>query len=156
VSEYEVMAIEPAEARPLRRALLHPALPIEAVDYATDSHPSARHVGAFKDGVLVGIATIHPQPMPSGTRDGAWRLRDVAVEHGHRGRGIGAWMVERCLEHATAGGGSVAWCAARPAAVGFFDHLGFRRVGEPMDESDEGPEYVLSVELGPIDRDWRI
>jgi GNAT superfamily N-acetyltransferase len=156
VSDYEVKTIEPAEARPLRRALLHPVAPVEAVEYEADTHPSARHVGAFKDGVLVGIATIHPQPMPSGSGMGAWRLRDVAVEHGHRGRGVGAWLVERCLDHAAATGGTVAWCAARASAFGFFDHLGFRRVGGPIDDPDEGEQYLVYAELGPIDRDWKL
>jgi len=156
VSDYEIQLIEPAEARPLRRALLHPALPPAAVDYEADTDPSARHIGAFKDGVLVGIATIHPQSMPSMTRTGAWRLRDIAVDHGHRGRGVGAWLVERCLEHASATGGSVAWCTARVGAYGFLEHLGFRRAGAPIDDAQDGPQYLMSAELGPVEKSWKL
>jgi len=156
VSDYEIQRIEAAEARPLRRALLHPGLPPGAVDYEADTDPSVLHVGAFKDGVLVGIATIHQQPMPSamGATAGSWRIREVAVEHGHRGRGVGAWMLERCLEHASAGGGSVAWCSARVGAYGFFERLGFRRSGAPIDDPQEGPQYLMSAELGPVERSW--
>ncbi|MFH1104463.1 MAG: GNAT family N-acetyltransferase, partial [Actinomycetota bacterium] len=156
VSDYEIQKIEAAEARPLRRALLHPSLPAAAVDYEADTHPSAMHVGAFKDGVLVGIASVHPQPMPSATRTGAWRIRDVAVEHGHRGRGVGAWMLERCLEHASATGGRVAWCAARVGAYGFFERLGFRRAGPPIDDPQDGPQYLMYVDLGPVEKSWKL
>ncbi|OFW65911.1 MAG: hypothetical protein A2Z12_07985 [Actinobacteria bacterium RBG_16_68_21] len=156
MSDYELQRIEPAEARPLRRALLHPALPLAAVDYEADSHPAALHIGAFKDGVLVGVATVHPQPMPSGTQTGAWRIRDIAVEHGHRGRGVGAWMLQRCLEHASATADQVAWCLARVGAYGFFERLGFHRAGGPINDPEEGPQYLLSVELGPVERSWAI
>ena len=150
MSDYELQRIEAAEARPLRRALLHPSLPLAAVDYQADSHPSALHVGAFKDWVLVGIATVHPQPMPSAIRTGAWRIRDIAVEHGHRGRGVGAWMLERCLEHAATAEGQVAWCTARAGAYGFFEHVGFRRRGQPFELPGGGPHYLVVAEFGYI------
>lgn len=156
MSDYELQRIEAAEARPLRRALLHPSLPLAAVDYQADSHPSALHVGAFKDWVLVGIATVHPQPMPSAIRTGAWRIRDIAVEHGHRGRGVGAWMLERCLEHAATAEGQVAWCTARAGAYGFFERLGFKRAGAAIDDPEDGPHYLLYRELGPVSRSWAI
>lgn len=156
MSDYEIERIEPAEARPLRRALLYPTSPPGAVDYEADAHPSALHVGAFKDGVLIGIATVHPQPMPSATQAGDWRVRDVAVEHGHRGQGVGAWLLERCLEHASAGDGRVAWCTARVGAYGFFERLGFRRTGAPFEDPQGGPQYLMYTELGPVERSWAL
>ena len=156
MSDYEIQRIEPAEARPLRRALLHPTLPLAAVDYEADSHPSALHIGAFKDGILVGVATVHPQPMPSATGSAAWRIRDIAVENGHRGRGVGAWMLERCVEHASAAEGEVAWCTARAGVYGFFERFGFERASGPIDDPEEGPQYLLAAELGPVERSWAI
>jgi GNAT superfamily N-acetyltransferase len=154
MSDYEFEVIEAAEARPLRRALLYPGAAPEAVDYPGDSHPSARHLGAFKDGVLVGVATIHPQPMPAATRTGAWRIRDVAVEHGHRGQGIGALLLERLLEHAAVHQGVVAWATVRIAAFGFFEHFGFARSGPPVDDPAEGPQYLMHAAIRPLVRSW--
>jgi GNAT superfamily N-acetyltransferase len=156
VSDYEIQTIAAAEARPLRRALLHPTLPLAGVDYEADSHPVSLHVGAFKDGLLVGVATVHPQPMPSGARTEAWRVRDVAVEHGHRGRGVGAALLDRCLEHASAADGKVAWCMARVGAFGFFERMGFRRAGSPVDDPEEGPQYLVFTELLPAERSWEL
>jgi GNAT superfamily N-acetyltransferase len=156
VTEYEIQRIEAAEARPLRRALLYPALPPGAVDYEADRHPSALHVGAFKDGVLVGVASVHPQPMPGSHSAGSWRIRDIGVEHGHRGRGVGAWIVERCLEHVSTNAGVIIWCTARVGAFGFFEHMGFARSGPPIEDPTEGPQYTLYAEVPPLERSWKI
>jgi len=156
MSDYEIEVIEPAEARPLRRALLHPESAPEAVDHPGDTHPAARHVGAFKDGLLIGIATIHPQPMPGATRTGAWRVRDVAVEHGHRGRGVGALLLERLLEHAAEHEGVVAWATVRVAAFGFFERYGFLRSGAPIDDPDDGPQYLMHAGVRPLHRSWNL
>ena len=156
MSDYEIHSIEPAEARPLRRALLHPTLPPAGVDYQFDHDPAALHVGAFKDGVLVGIASVHPQPVPGSPDVGAWRLRDIAVERGHRGRGVGAWLLERCLEHVATKSGTTIWCTTRVGAFGFFERMGFSRQGPPMDDPEEGPQYTVSAMVPPLERSWRL
>jgi len=156
VSDYEIQAIEAAEARPLRRALLHPSLPLAAVDYEADHHPAAFHVGAFKDGVLVGVASTHPQPMPGSHTMGAWRVRDVAVEHGHRGRGVGAWLLERCLAHTSTHQGTVVWCTARVGAFGFFERMGFARSGPPIEDPEEGPQYTMYADVPVLERSWKL
>jgi GNAT superfamily N-acetyltransferase len=156
MSDYTIEVIEVAEARPVRRALLHPTLPLDGVDYTGDSHPAALHIGAFRDGTLTGIASIHPQPMPGGRRTGAWRLRDIAVEHGHRGRGVGALLLERLLEHAQGHEGAVAWGRIRMPAFGFFERFGFSRSGGPIDDPEQGPQYMMWAEIQPLSRDWGI
>ena len=157
MSEYDIQRIDAAEARPLRRALLHPAQPLAAVDYEADHDPASLHLGAFKDGVLVGVASTHPQPMPgSHSGAGAWRIRDVAVEHGHRGRGVGAWLLERCIAHASTQHGSVVWCTARVGAYGFFARMGFARSGPPIEDPEEGPQYTLYADVPPLERSWKI
>jgi GNAT superfamily N-acetyltransferase len=156
MSDYEFAAVEAAEVRPLRRALLHPSLPLDAVMTLNDTHHAARHIGAFKDGVLVAIGTIHPAPMPGGTPRNAWRLRDVAVEHGHRGKGLGALLVERLLEHANDNQGTVAWATVRKSAAGFFERCGFRRVDAPFVDPQEGPQYMMHTAIRPLTRPWGV
>jgi len=156
MADYELQTIAPAEARPLRRALLHQLLPTAAVDYQSDHDPESLHIGAFKDGALVGVASVHPQAMPNSPEPAAWRIRDIAVERGHRGRGVGAWLLERCLEHASTRSGSVIWCTTRVAAYGFFERMGFSRAGPPIEDPDEGPQYTVYAEVPPLERSWRL
>jgi GNAT superfamily N-acetyltransferase len=159
MSDYEARTVDAADVVDLRTALLRR----RAVDADTppptllpgDEHPNALHVAAFHETVQVGIASIHPEPMPHGYRTGAWRIHDVAMDHGHRGLGIGAILVERCLEHAAQNEARAAWCLAPAGAFGFFDRYGFQRSGDPY-EGPEGPGYLLYVELGPLRRSWSI
>jgi GNAT superfamily N-acetyltransferase len=156
MSDYEFTPIEAAEVRPLRRALLHPELPLDAVMSLSDTHHAARHLGAFKDGVLVAIGTIHPQPMPAGVPSGAWRIRDVAVEHGHRGKGLGALLVERLLEHASDNQGIVAWATVRKTAAGFAERCGFEKIDAPFVDPQEGEQYMMHAPIKPLHKSWEL
>ncbi len=157
MSDYDFEVIAAAETRPLRRALLHPGLAPEAVDYPGDTHPAVCHLGSLKDGVLVGIGTIHPQPIPAGgIPTAAWRVRDLAVEHGHRGRGIGALLLERLLEHASDHEGVVAWGAVRTTAAGFFTRCGFSAIDTPWSDPNEGDQQLMHSPIRPLHRSWGI
>lgn len=113
-------------------------------------------MAAFHDETAVGVASIHPQGMPGGYKTHAWRLTGVAVEFGHRGVGVGALLVERCLEHAADMDAQVAWCLAPAGVFGFFEQLGFRRSGDPIDDPERGPHYLVYQELGPLTRSWAL
>ena len=148
--------ISAAEARPLRRGLLHPTVQPEGVDYPGDTHPAALHLGAFRDGTLIGIGTIHPQPMPGATPTGAWRVRDVALEHGHRGQGIAAHLVARLLEHAWQHEGGVAWAAVRVGAQGFFARCGFSVMFSNFADPNEGDQVLMHTPIRGALRSWGI
>jgi ribosomal protein S18 acetylase RimI-like enzyme len=102
------------------------------------------------------VATTHPQPMPAATPTGAWRLRDLAVEHGHRGRGLGALLLERLLEHAANNDGKIAWATVRATAQGFLRRYGFQQSGGPIDDPAEGPQYLLYASIKPMERSWSL
>lgn len=145
---YDIAHIGFDEGQPLRAALLP-----DAVDLPGADHSSAGHVGGFRDGVLVGVASIHPEPKPGGPSLGAWRISAVAVEHGHRGKGLGLLLVERCLDHAETSDGKVVWVEAPQKARGFFERLGFSGVAGG---ADGDAEHRLHREIGPPDRSWTV
>lgn len=153
--DYTVERVSAAEARPLRRALLHPGLPLDATDYPGDADDLALHVGSLLDGVLIAIGTIHPQPLP-GDRAAAWRVRDLAVEHGQRGQGLGAMLLGHLLEHAADRGGSTVWAAVRLGAVGFFERHGFSSFDAPWVDPNEGQQRLLMSAVRPLVRDWKL
>ena len=154
LSNYDIRIVAAVDVLELRAALLlrHRT---GSPSVAGDEHPTACHVAAHRDEMPVGIGSIHPEPMPDERRSGTWRLHGVAVDHGHRGMGVGALIVELCLEHAAGHDGRSAWCVAPAGAFGFFERYGFRRSGDPIDDRD-GPQYMLFAELGPLRRSWSI
>lgn len=154
MSDYEIRRIDASTVLQLRRALLR-RYRTDSPSVMGDEHPSACHIGAYRDDRLVAVGSIHPEAMPGGYRTNAWRFHGVAVDHGHRGVGVGALITERCLEHAAGREAKVVWCVAPAGAYGFFERYGFRRTGDPIDDAD-GPQYMLFAELGPLRRSWAL
>jgi GNAT superfamily N-acetyltransferase len=139
--------ITAAEARPLRQRILRPHQRVEDVGFPHDEDDDTVHLGAFVDGTLVGIATVHREPFP-GTKDArAWRLRGMATEPEVRGQGCGSKLVAGCVEHAKQHGASRFWCTARESAKRFYDVLGFATLGDKFEIPDVGPHYVMELPL---------
>jgi len=150
MSEFEVRAVEAEAVRPLRRALLRPHQRVDELVYPGDHHPGTLHVGAYRHGHLVGIATIIPRPMPGRRERRAWQLRGMAVEHGQRGYGLGGMMLEACVAHAAGRGGRLVWCNARAGSFGFYQRYGFRCDGDPFELPEIGPHYRMYRAIEPI------
>jgi predicted GNAT family N-acyltransferase len=137
---YTVEQIDVARALTLRHALLRPGGPGTAVAHPADHESGTLHFGAYRNGVLVGVATLVASPVPAGSSE----VTGVAVEYGHRGKGVGAQLLDACLT-AAAVGTSASVTAAVPAAVhAFFAHAGFARVGDPYEAPDGIPHYRMS------------
>ena len=154
MSDYDIRIVPVADVLDLRTALLlrhHPGSP----SASGDDHTAAFHVAAYYDETQVAVGSIHPEPMPDGYKTDSWRIHDLAVDHGHRGVGVGAMLLERCLEHAVGFEARVVWCLAPAGAFGFFERYGFQRTGDPIDAST-GPQYLLFAQLGPLRRSWSI
>lgn len=144
----------PAETvRPLRSAVLRPGTPPEALVYPGDDHPLGLHVAAFDGEIVVGIATVYPEPPPAPYRDvigdeayaehAALRLRGMATAPALQGRGVGRRVLERCFEHGRTLGATVLWCNARTAAVPFYEAMGLARVGPEFEIAGIGPHFVM-------------
>lgn len=138
MSEFEVRPITLEAAGPLRTALLR-----DEDETRDERSAGALHLGGFRNGRLVGFASIAPQRAPGDPGPGAWRLRAIAVDHGHRGYGLGGLMLRRCLGHATAQGARIVWSRIPASAYGFFEHHGFERSGDPFEGPGRLPHYLV-------------
>jgi GNAT superfamily N-acetyltransferase len=143
----ELRPISAAAARPLRAAVLRPGQSPERQRYPGDDSPEAYHVGAFADGVLVGVASIYHETQPGADDRGAWRLRGMAVSPDHQGRGLGRQLIEACVGYARRRGGSQIWCLGRTSAAPFYRALGFALLGAEFDLPESGPHYVMQLLL---------
>jgi GNAT superfamily N-acetyltransferase len=64
-----------------------------------------------------------------------------------RGRGFGRALLEACFAHVRAHGGTLLWCNARVAALGFYAHLGFVAQGAQFEIVPIGPHFVMTRQL---------
>lgn len=144
---FEIRGIAAEDTYDLRHALLRPHQTLDEMAWPGDDGSDSLHVGGFRNGRMLGIATVHRQRLPGSAEVEAWRVRGMAVEHGQRGLGLGGALLERCLEHARRRNARVVWCSASITAFGFFEHFGFRRRGEPFELPEAGPQYVMYLRL---------
>lgn len=143
-----VRSISAAETRPLRAEILRPGQPPEALLYDGDEVAGSFHAGAFVNGELVGIATVYPEPMPvppdaDVDASNAFRLRGMATRASLQGRGLGRAVLQRCIEYVREAGAEALWCNARVGALGFYERLGFRTLGEEFGIAGIGPHFVM-------------
>lgn len=144
-----VARVAPAVVRPLRRRVLRPHQTVAEQVYDGDDAPRAAHFAAYDDhDVVVGIASITPEPFPGGASPGDFRVRGMATDP-ERGRGTGAGgaLLTACLDHARAEGGTRAWCNARTPARGFYERFGFVAEGDEFTLPSIGPHFLMALNL---------
>jgi GNAT superfamily N-acetyltransferase len=128
------------EIFPLRHAVLRPGRPVSYSVYSQDE--GAVHVGAWDDDMLVGCATVFPDPWPGSSLEpaspGAWRLRGMAVDPSKQGSGVGRLVIDEAVAAAREAAAPLLWANARTAALGFYERMGWRVVGEEFIASDSG------------------
>lgn len=149
MSEYQVRPVAAADIVGLTEALMRATDARRDAAWGDESPGDTLHVGGYRDHKLVGFATIERQRAPESEEPQAWRIRGIGVEHGHRGYGLGGLLLHRCLDHATARGARLVWCRIPAGAYGFFEHVGFRRRGQPFELPGGGPHYLVVAEFAP-------
>jgi GNAT superfamily N-acetyltransferase len=144
----EIRPADLADVRELRHLVLRPHQRPEELVYEEDGAPDALHLGAYEDGDLVAIASITREPPPGSADPASWRVRGMATLPEARGRGIGAELLGRCVEHARRHGASLVWCNGRVGARGFYERHGFAVTRGPFDIAGIGPHVELRRVLG--------
>jgi predicted GNAT family N-acyltransferase len=101
---------------------------------------AAHHTLGLVDGRVVGIGRLH---LTNGEGQIAW----VAVLPAYRGQGIGRAIMARLIEVADVAGARVTVLNAQTHALRFYEHLGFRAIGEPFMMG--GIEHQMMSRLRP-------
>lgn len=144
----EVRQIVAAETIPLRHAVLRPGRPIETARFPGDELASTKHLGAFRNGELLCIASLFEAELPDEPRTAALQLRGMATDAAAQGTGLGRTLVLACADFAQQQGTQLLWCNARVSALGFYRKLGFEIVGEEFHIPDVGPHYRMKLRVG--------
>lgn len=146
----EVRRAKAEEIFPLRHAVLRPGRPVSASVYGEDD--GAVHIGAWDDGLLVGCATVFPDPWV-GSADwpaepAAWRLRGMAVDPSRHRTGVGRQVLAAVADAATSAGAPLLWANARVTALAFYEAGGWVVAGDEFITKDTGLPHkpiVLSI-----------
>jgi predicted GNAT family N-acyltransferase len=144
---FTLTTVPAAEVIDLRHRVLRTGRPESEAHYDVDDQASTVHIAAIDaDGTVIACATFFPEPFDSAP---AWRLRGMATDEAHRGRGLGSAVLRAGITHVASRQGRLLWCNARAPALSLYQRAGFVTVGEEFDVPGIGPHYraVLQIEL---------
>ena len=148
---FSIEAVDVDVVRPLRRKLLRPDQPEDAVVYQSDSCETARHfVAKDADGAIVGIASLHFEDRRAGLEPfgtPGMRIRGVAVDDEWRGKGVGAGLLRKMLGVARKSGIQEAWANARSQNLRFYERSGFSGVSSEFEIPGIGPHVVMACTI---------
>jgi len=139
----DIRAITAAETLPLRSSILRPGRPLTAAQFPGDDLPTTKHFGAFREGGIVGIASLFHAELPECAGEPALQLRGMATASEVRGAGFGRALVAACLAFTKDSGMRLIWCNARTSAVGFYRKLDWKILSEEFDVPDVGPHFRM-------------
>lgn len=136
-------SIPSKQAVPLRMNVMRPGEPEEKSIYPMDEDENALHLGAMKNGELVGITSIFNEDATRKDLPNAWRLRGMATVEAVRGEGHGKQLMDIILDYIAHQGGGHLWCNVRLDVVGFYEKAGLHVEGEPYDVAGHGQRVFM-------------
>ena len=129
-------SVDYSQEQELRNRVLRIPLGMSLYDENLEKEKDDIHIGAFIDGKVAGVLIL--------TRLNAKdiKMRQVAVDDGLRGKNTGTKMVAFAEEHAREKGYTTMVLNARKTAVGFYEKLGYEKIGEEFPEINI-PHYKM-------------
>jgi predicted GNAT family N-acyltransferase len=147
----ELRELDADDVRPLRTKSLRPSYPDgETKTFEGDEAENTHHYALVDDNDKpVAVVTYIRRSPPDTLGKPAVRLRGMAVEQGHRRRGLGTRLLQNSLTRLAVAAPdlTVVWCHARTAAAEFYEGHGFERHGEVFDIEGIGPHIVMWREM---------
>lgn len=124
----------------LRDEILRKPLGLHFSPDEVEKEKSNLHIAAYEDGHMLGCCMLvqeEPQTV---------RLRQMAVINDNQGKGIGRALMQFAENLARDRGNKKITMHARRNAVGFYEKLGYNKVGKEFEEITIA-HYVMEKEL---------
>jgi predicted GNAT family N-acyltransferase len=140
----ETKIIKPQETYPLRLGVLWPHFErLDQCGIDVDEVEGTFHVGAFKDGEVVSIATFLVQKSINFEEEKQYRLRAMATSPKVRGESFGKEVIDFAIKELKKRKIKILWCDARKVALGFYEKMGFTVIGDYYDVPKIGAHKLM-------------
>ena len=127
--EYNVKSICYPQAWDLREQVLRTPLGLSLTAKDRDSDQNCWHFGLFKDSQIVATVTIEPQDVAIDKPQHV-KLRQMVVSPDFQNQGLGQYLINQTEQALRDKSVKTISLAARLPAVGFYQKLGFKTVGQ--------------------------
>lgn len=145
--QVEINLIQPEDTYEIRHKVLRPSQPKESVIYESDVFRHSFHLGAYKEGKLISIASFLKERHPSFDEINQYRLNGMATLQEFRGKGAGSKLLmegEKILKKRHA---RLLWCNAKFPVSNYYTGFGLREHGEVFVIDSIGPHKLMYKKL---------
>ena len=139
----EVKQIDAKDTIHLRHTVLRPNGKVEDCNFDNDNEDNTFHLGAYLNEQLVSCASFYLQNHPEIPNEYQYRLRGMATNEEHRGKGLSSELLRVAFPMIKRNHVNIIWCNARSSAVGFYEKVGFKKIGSEFEVPEIGPHYLM-------------
>ncbi len=140
---FDIRKITATETYPLRHKILRQNEPIEKCVYPYDTADSTVHFGLFENNVLIGIISVFETSKDVFTVKKQFQIRGMAILENQQKKGYGAALVQHAISHLQKENNFLIWFNARIIALGFYEKLGFEKIGTEFEIVPIGMHYIM-------------
>ena len=139
----KVLRINAADTFQIRQQMLRSGQSIDKCTFTGDEEDQTFHLGAFKEGKLISVASFYFEKHPDLEEQYQFRLRGMATLPEHQHQGLSSELLKTAFPIIKQNFCPLVWCNARKGAVGFYQKVGFEKVGEEFDIPGIGPHALM-------------
>ncbi|MBT3585000.1 MAG: GNAT family N-acetyltransferase [Halobacteriovoraceae bacterium] len=139
----KVLQINANDTIPIRHRMLRKNQTTKECVYPGDAEDQTFHLGAFEEGRLVSVASFYFQNNPKFEEPLQYRLRGMATLPENQKKGSSSALLKIAFPLVKQNQGSLVWCNAREAAVGFYKKVGFEVSGKKFNIPGIGEHFLM-------------
>jgi GNAT superfamily N-acetyltransferase len=138
-----VRRITVEETWPLRLQALRPGGKLAERHFENDGQEKQFHLGVEIGPKLICIGSFHPERHGSFDHTRQYRLRGMATDPQHQGRGAGSLLIDAAIKELRSMQVELLWCNARRGARVFYERAGLQIHGDEFDVPGIGPHFLM-------------
>lgn len=140
IRKFAVATADYQKALELRTLVLRKPLGLEFTAAELEKDKNDTHFGLFENDKILACLTL------TQTTENRMKMRQVAVDAEHQGRGLGKKLSEYAESYAKEKGFKLMFCHARKVAAPFYLSMGYQIVGDEFSEVGI-PHYLMEKNL---------
>ena len=138
-----VKEIKPKDCYFIRHQVLWQHKSLDDCGIDIDDQAGAFHLGAYKGDKLICVASFFKQSQAKFSEKNQYRLRAMATLSTAQNTGAARTLLNTAFQILKEKGQGLLWCDARIKATGFYEKLGFEKLGDRYSIPIIGLHYLM-------------
>ena len=138
-----VKEIKPKDCYFIRHQVLWQHKSFDECGIDIDDQAGAFHLGAYKGDELICVASFFKQSQAKFSKQHQYRLRAMATLSSSQNTGAARALLNTAFKILKDKDQDLLWCDARIIATGFYEKLGFKKLGDTYSIPIIGLHYLM-------------